>query len=54
MLSEVISEDDIAAIVSRWTGIPVNKLNETETRKLLNFGERLMQEVVGQEALEFR
>jgi ATP-dependent Clp protease ATP-binding subunit ClpB len=49
LLSEVIGEDDIAAIVSRWTGIPVNKLNETETKKLLNFGDRLKTRVVGQE-----
>jgi len=49
LVSEVITEDDIAAIVSRWTGIPVNKLSETETKKLLNFSERLKSRVVGQE-----
>ena len=36
-------------IVSRWTGIPVSKLNETETQKLLNFAERLKTHVVGQD-----
>jgi ATP-dependent Clp protease ATP-binding subunit ClpB len=49
LLSEVINEDAIAAVVSRWTGIPVNKLSETETKKLLNFGDRLKARVVGQD-----
>jgi len=49
LVSEVITEDDIAAIVSRWTGIPVNKLSETETKKLLNFSQRLKARVIGQD-----
>jgi ATP-dependent Clp protease ATP-binding subunit ClpB len=50
LLTEKITEDKIAEIVSRWTGIPVSKLNEAESRRLLNLAERLRERVVGQEA----
>lgn len=48
MLREEVTEDDIASIVSRWTGIPVNKLQTSEKEKLLNLGEELHKRVVGQ------
>ncbi|MCX5727240.1 MAG: AAA family ATPase, partial [Nitrospirae bacterium] len=41
LLKEEVDEDDIAAIVSRWTGIPVSRLVEGETEKLLKLGELL-------------
>ncbi|HTS87859.1 MAG TPA: ATP-dependent Clp protease ATP-binding subunit [Gemmatimonadales bacterium] len=45
----VISEDDIAFIVSRWTGIPVTRLQEQEAARLLRMEEELHQSVVGQD-----
>ncbi len=53
MVKEEVDEDDIAAVVARWTGIPVDKLLEGETEKLVHMEERLHQRVVGQhEAVE--
>ncbi|MDH4185830.1 MAG: ATP-dependent chaperone ClpB, partial [Nitrospira sp.] len=53
LLKEEVDEDDIAAIVSRWTGVPVSRLVEGETEKLLKLGDFLHQRVVGQnEAVE--
>ena len=49
LVKEEISEQDIAFIVSRWTGIPVNKLLEGEVDKLLRIGENLHRRVIGQE-----
>jgi len=49
MLKEEVSDDDIAAVVSRWTGIPVSRLMEGEVEKLIRMEERLHQRVVGQE-----
>jgi ATP-dependent Clp protease ATP-binding subunit ClpB len=49
LLKEEVDEDDIAAVVSRWTGIPVSRLVEGETEKLLKLGELLHQRVVGQD-----
>src|SRR4030095_15102200 len=52
-LKEEVDEEDIAAVVSRWTQIPVSKLMEGEIQKLLKMEERLHQRVVGQdEAVE--
>jgi ATP-dependent Clp protease ATP-binding subunit ClpB len=48
MLREEVTEEDIAAIVSRWTGVPVSRMLETETQKLLQMEERLSERVVGQ------
>ena len=48
MLNEEVVEADIAAIVSRWTGIPVDKMLAGERQKLLAMEEELMQRVVGQ------
>jgi ATP-dependent Clp protease ATP-binding subunit ClpB len=53
MVKEEVDEDDIAAVVGRWTGIPVDKLLEGETEKLIHMEERLHQRVIGQdEAVE--
>jgi len=49
MLREDISEEDIADIVSRWTGIPVRKMLEGEAKKLLRMERELKARVVGQE-----
>ncbi|MEE8560632.1 MAG: ATP-dependent Clp protease ATP-binding subunit [Gemmatimonadota bacterium] len=49
----VVDEEDIAFIVSRWTGIPVTRLREAETERLLGMEEKLHETVVGQdEAIE--
>ena len=50
LLKEEVDEDEIAAVVSRWTGIPVSRLLEGETDKLLKLEDLLHQRVVGQEA----
>ncbi|MGL5806993.1 MAG: ATP-dependent chaperone ClpB [Xenococcaceae cyanobacterium] len=49
MLREEVVEADIAEIISKWTGIPLNKLVESEKEKLLNLEEELHQRVIGQE-----
>ena len=48
LLKEEIDEDDIATVVSSWTRIPVTKLLDSETRKLLNLEEELKSKVIGQ------
>ena len=53
MLKEEVDEEDIAKIVSRWTGIPVSKMLEGEMQKLVQMETRLRERVIGQdEALE--
>ncbi|MCU1270718.1 MAG: ATPase [Acidobacteriaceae bacterium] len=53
MLKEEVDEEDIAKIVSKWTGIPVSKMLEGEVKKLVTMEDRLRQRVVGQDiALE--
>src|SRR5580658_9605669 len=53
MLKEEVDEEDIARIVSKWTGIPVSKMLEGEVKKLISMEDRLRLRVVGQdEALE--
>jgi ATP-dependent Clp protease ATP-binding subunit ClpB len=53
LLEEEVTEEDIADIVSRWTGIPVSRMLEGERDKLLRISDRLQQRVVGQdEAIE--
>ncbi len=53
MLKEEVDEEDIAKLVSKWTGIPVGRLLEGEAQKLVHMEERLRQRVVGQDdALE--
>ncbi len=53
MVKEEVDEDDVALVVARWTGIPVTRLLEGETEKLIHMEERLHERVVGQdEAVE--
>jgi ATP-dependent Clp protease ATP-binding subunit ClpB len=53
MVKEEVDEDDVAAVVARWTGIPVDRLLEGETEKLIHMEERLHERVIGQdEAVE--
>ncbi len=53
MLKEEVDEEDIARIVSKWTGIPISKMLEGEVKKLVTMEDRLRKRVVGQdEALE--
>ncbi len=49
LLREVVTEEEIAQIVSRWTGIPVSRLQESEREKVLRLDEVLHQRVVGQD-----
>ncbi|MCM8824442.1 MAG: ATP-dependent chaperone ClpB, partial [Candidatus Omnitrophica bacterium] len=49
MLKEEVDEEDIAEIVSRWTGIPVSRLMEAEMEKLLRMEEELKKRIVGQD-----
>lgn len=48
MVNDQVTEDDIAAVVAAWTGIPVDKLTKGETEKLLNLERELGQRLVGQ------
>ncbi len=53
MLSEEVTEEDVAEVVARWTGIPVSRLLEGEIEKLIHMEERLHDRVIGQdEAVE--
>jgi len=48
-LREEVTDEDVAAIVSKWTGIPVSKMLESETQKLLRMEDALVRRVVGQD-----
>jgi ATP-dependent Clp protease ATP-binding subunit ClpB len=50
MLKEEVDEEDIARIVSKWTGIPVSRMLEGEVKKLVQMEDRLRERVVGQDA----
>ncbi len=50
MLKEEVDEEDIAAIVSKWTGVPVARMLEGETQKLVHLEQELHRRVVGQDA----
>jgi ATP-dependent Clp protease ATP-binding subunit ClpB len=50
MLKEEVDEEDIAKIVSKWTGIPVSRMLEGEVKKLVTMEDRLRERVVGQDA----
>lgn len=53
LVHQEVSEDEVARIISRWTGIPVTKLNETERSKILGLSDILHKRVIGQnEAVE--
>ena len=49
LINEEVDEDDIAEVVARWTGIPVNKMMQSEREKLLHLEEELHKRVVGQD-----
>lgn len=49
MLKEEVDEEDIAEVVSKWTGIPVTKMLETEVQKLIRMEDRLRHRVIGQD-----
>ena len=49
LIREEVTSDDIAAVVSKWTGIPVNRMMQSERTKLLHLEEELHKRVVGQE-----
>jgi ATP-dependent Clp protease ATP-binding subunit ClpB len=49
MLKEEVDEEDVAKIVSKWTGIPVSKMLESEVKKLVTMEDRLRQRVIGQD-----
>ena len=50
LLKEEVDEEDIAKIVSKWTGIPISKMLEGEVKKLVRMEDRLRERVVGQDA----
>jgi ATP-dependent Clp protease ATP-binding subunit ClpB len=50
MVKEEVDEDDVAAVVASWTGVPVDRLLEGEVEKLVHMEERLHRRVVGQDA----
>jgi ATP-dependent Clp protease ATP-binding subunit ClpB len=50
MLTEEVTEEDVAQVVAKWTGIPVSRLLEGEVEKLIHMEERLHERVVGQDA----
>jgi ATP-dependent Clp protease ATP-binding subunit ClpB len=53
MIKEEVTEEDIALVVAKWTGIPVDRLLETEADRLLNLEDKLHEQVIGQnEAVE--
>ena len=49
LVHESVTDEEIARIISRWTGIPVAKLNESERNKTLHLDEELHKRVVGQD-----
>src|ERR1700744_5078790 len=53
MLADEVTEEDVAEVVAKWTGIPVTRLMEGEVEKLIHMEERLHERVIGQqEAIE--
>ena len=48
-IKEEVTEEEIAEVVSKWTGIPVSKLTESEKEKLLNLDKVLHKKIIGQE-----
>jgi len=49
MVSETVTPQDIAEVISRWTGIPVSRLSQSEKERLLKLDERLKERVIGQD-----
>src|ERR1700744_3034028 len=53
MLADEVTEEDVAEVVAKWTGIPVSRLMEGEVEKLIHMEDRLHERVIGQqEAIE--
>ena len=50
LLKEEVGEEDVAAVVSRWTGVPVERLLEAQSQKLLRMEDKLHERVIGQDA----
>ena len=50
LLKEEVGEEDVAGVVARWTGVPVERLLEAQAAKLLRMEERLHERVIGQSA----
>lgn len=50
-MSTSLSEEDIAEVIAGWTGIPLTKINETESEKLLSLEDALHERVIGQKML---
>jgi ATP-dependent Clp protease ATP-binding subunit ClpC len=48
-LDEIVDEEDIAQVIAKWTGIPVSKMLQTESEKLLQMEERLHERIIGQD-----
>merc|ERR1712003_372530 len=48
IMDEVVTPEDIATVISRWTGIPVSRLSQTDRERLLKLDKRLQQRVIGQ------
>ncbi|KAJ1964184.1 hypothetical protein GGI12_001588 [Dipsacomyces acuminosporus] len=49
MLSSIVGPDQVAEVIARWTGIPVQRLNQSEVERLMTLADRLKESVVGQE-----
>jgi ATP-dependent Clp protease ATP-binding subunit ClpB len=49
LIKEVVTEDDIAAVIAKWTGIPIQQLHEGEIEKLLRLKETLSENIIGQD-----
>ncbi|MDC1068420.1 AAA family ATPase [Candidatus Kapabacteria bacterium] len=49
LLNEIVKDEDIAEIVAKWTGVPINKMLESERSKLVKMEDRLNQSVIGQQ-----
>ncbi len=50
-MSTSLSEEDIAEVIAGWTGIPLTKINETESEKLLSLEDTYMRELLGKKML---
>ncbi|NLJ89267.1 MAG: ATP-dependent chaperone ClpB [Clostridiales bacterium] len=49
MIQEVVNDEEIASIVARWTGIPINRLTQDERERILNLDARIRERVIGQD-----
>lgn len=49
LLSEVVTQDNVAQVVSQWTGIPIEKMNQSDSQKILSLKDHLKERVIGQD-----